>query len=539
MPWWQRWQIFLGWNWSGYDLSKRGRLAPSFGCAGIGSGTVGMNHSCLVAVDLGASGGRIGLGHVVDGTLQVEQVNRFPNGAVAIGEHLYWDILGLWQSIAEGLSQAQRIAGEVCSIGIDTWAVDYGLLDAAGELLGNPLHYRDGRTAAAFEVLAESVSLSELYARTGITPLPIMTAVQLVAALDTPQLALARQLLLIPDLLGFWLTGARVAEMTNASTTGLLGSDGRHWDVELMTRIGIDPLLFAPLVPPGHMIGPVSATASTQTGLAPGVTVTAVCSHDTASAVVAVPATGAEFAYISCGTWSLVGVELDAPIRNEAARVARFTNERGADGTVRFLRNVMGHWLLQESLKTWQRAGEPVELAAVIDDARRRPLLESVIDVDDPLLVAPGDMPSRIAELCRRSGEPVPRTPGAFVRCIFDSMALGHRRAVHQARTLTGLDIQVVHMVGGGAQNDLLCQLTADACDLPVVAGPVEATALGNLLIQARAARLIAGGLTELRAVSRSSTVQQHYGPRSSAAWALAEHRLDLQAGGIEPAATC
>lgn len=480
-----------------------------------------------MAVDLGASGGRVGIGHVVEGQLRVDQVSRFSNGAVAVGEHLYWDILGLWRSIAEGLAQAQRVAGEICSVGIDSWAVDYGLLDEAGELLGNPVHYRDRRTDTALDVVAQSVSLPELYARTGIAPLPIITAAQLVAAAGSPQLLVARQLLLVPDLLGFWLTGERVAEITNASTTGLLAADGQRWDSDLMTWLGIDPGLFAALVPPGRVIGTVSATASAQTGLATGVPLTAVGSHDTASAVVAVPAREPAFAYISCGTWSLVGVELDSPLRSEAARVAGFTNERGVDGTVRFLRNVMGHWLLQESMRTWQRAGEPVDLAVVLEDARCQPPLRSIIDVDDPLLVAPGDMPGRIAELCRRAGESEPRTPGEIARCILDSLALAHRRAVHHARILTGLDLQVVHIVGGGAQNELLCQLTADACGLPVVAGPVEATALGNLLVQARTAGLIGGGLAELRAVSAVSTAQCRYAPGSSVPWARAESRLE------------
>ncbi|MDA8071921.1 MAG: rhamnulokinase [Actinomycetota bacterium] len=491
---------------------------------------------CLVAVDLGASGGRVGVGQLADGQLRVDQVSRFANGAVAVGEHLYWDILGLWRSIAEGLAQAQRVAGEICSVGIDSWAVDYGLLDEAGELLGNPVHYRDPRTDTALDVVAQSVSLPELYARTGIAPLRIITAAQLVAAAGSPQLAMARQLLLVPDLLGFWLTGERVAEITNASTTGLLAADGRRWDIELMTWIGIDPGLFATLVPPGRVIGTVSATASAQTGLATGVPLTSVGSHDTASAVVAVPASEPAFAYISSGTWSLVGVERDTPLRSEAARVAGFTNERGVDGTVRFLRNVMGHWLLQESMRAWQRAGEPVDLAAVLEDARHQPLLRRIIDVDDPLLVAPGDMPGRIAELCRRAGEPEPRTPGEVARCIVDSLALAHRRAVHHAQILTGLDLHVVHIVGGGAQNELLCQLTADACGLPVIAGPVEATALGNLLVQARTAGLIGGGLAELRAVSRASTALYRYAPGSSAPWARAESRLERATLGGEPA---
>jgi rhamnulokinase len=464
---------------------------------------------------------------MIEGKLRVDQVSRFPNGAVAVGEHLYWDILALWRSIAEGLAEAQRVAGEICSVGIDSWAVDYGLLDEAGELLGNPVHYRDRRTDTALDVVAQSVSLPELYARTGIASLPIITAAQLVAAAGSPQLRMARQLLLVPDLLGYWLTGERVAEITNASTTGLLAADGQRWDSDLMTLIGIDPGLFATLVPPGRVIGTVSATASAQTGLATGVVVTAVGSHDTASAVVAVPARQPAFAYISCGTWSLVGVELDTSLRSEAARVAGFTNERGVDGTVRFLRNVMGHWLLQESMRTWQRAGEPVDLVAVLEDARRQPRLRSIIDVDAPLLVAPGDMPSRIAELCRRAGEAEPRTPGEIARCILDSLALAHRRAIHHARILTGIDLQVVHIVGGGAQNELLCQLTADACGLPVIAGPVEATALGNLLVQARTAGLLSGGLAELRAVSAASTALRRYAPGSSAPWARAEGRLE------------
>ncbi|PZG02527.1 rhamnulokinase [Micromonospora deserti] len=469
----------------------------------------------VAAVDLGASSGRVMLGRVGAGRVELTEAHRFTNEPVRVGDTLHWDILNLWHGVRTGL----RAAGPVTSIGVDSWAVDYGLLDASGALLGNPVHYRDARTDGVAERVATQLGEERLYATTGLQQLPFNTLYQLVAAAGTPQLGTAHRLLLIPDLITYWLTGRIGAELTNASTTQLYDLRRRAWATDLMADAGIRTDLFPPLHEPGTRIGPVRPDL----GLPGTAEVVAVGSHDTASAVVGVPATGERFAYISCGTWSLVGVELDAPVLTEASRRANFTNESGVDGTIRYLRNVMGLWLLQESLRTWGA----VDLPHLLRQAAGEPAFRSVVDPDDPVFLPPGDMPARIADACRRAGEPVPATPAATVRCIIDSLALAHRRAVHQAQQLSGRNVDAVHVVGGGARNELLCQLTADACGLPVIAGPVEATALGNILMQARTAGVVGGDLPALRTVLRETQHLVRYEPRGDqAAWRAAEDRM-------------
>jgi len=465
----------------------------------------------FAAVDLGASSGRVMVGRVGPGSLSLEAVNRFANEPVRAGGTLYWDILALYRGVLEGL----RLAGPVDGIGIDSWAVDYGLLDATGALLGNPVHYRDTRTDGVAARVASVVGEDKLYALTGLQKLPFNTIYQLVAAAGTPQFEAARQLLMIPDLLAYWLTGERGAEFTNASTTQLLDLGSGRWAGELMTTLGIRPTLFPPLRAPGTVIGPVLPDLGLGTP-----DVIAVGSHDTASAVVGVPAAGTDFAYISCGTWSLVGVELEAPVLTEASRLANFTNEGGVDGTVRYLRNVMGLWPLQECLREW---GAP-ELPALLREAAAEPAFAAVVDLDDPMFLAPGPMVDRLVT----AGGKEFSSRGAVVRCILDSLALAHRRAVRQAQELSGRHVDAVHIVGGGARNELLCQLTADACGLPVLAGPVEATALGNVLIQARAAGAISGDLSALRALLRQTQQIVRYEPRGDpAAWQALERRLE------------
>ncbi|WP_189239148.1 rhamnulokinase [Planomonospora parontospora] len=469
----------------------------------------------FAAVDLGASSGRVMVGRLGPGYLDLTEAHRFANEPVRVGATLHWDVLALYAGMLRGL----RAAGPVASVGIDSWAVDYGLLDASGALLGNPVHYRDARTDGLADRVADELGRERLYGVTGLQHLPFNTLYQVASAVGTPQYELAHRLLLIPDLLAYWLTGEVGAEVTNASTTQLYDLNRRAWATELMAEAGIRPELLAPLREPGTRIG----RGRPEIGLPGGPDVVAVASHDTASAVVAVPASGPDFAYISCGTWSLVGVELNRPVLGEASRRANFTNETGVDGTIRYLRNVMGLWLLQESLRAW---GEP-DLPELLRRAADRPAFASVIDVDDAVFLPPGDMPARIADACRATGQPVPESPAAVVRCVLDSLALAHRRAVRQAQELSGRHVDAVHVVGGGARNALLCQLTADACGLPVVAGPVEATALGNVLVQARAAGVAGPGLPELRALVRETQDLVRYEPRGDArAWAAAEARL-------------
>lgn len=456
--------------------------------------------SSFAAVDLGASSGRVMLADVSAGGVELHEVHRFANRPVTVGDTLHWDVLALWAGVVDGLRVAARGTPELAGIGVDSWAVDYGLLDEDGRLLGNPVHYRDRRTDGVADTVAQAIGRDELFTATGVQLMPFNTVFQFVAARDSWAMRNAARALLIPDLFGYWLTGAMGTELTNASTTGLLDVHTHEWAASLFGRLGLRPDLLPPIRRPGDALGPLLPDVAARCELG-AVPVTAVGSHDTASAVVGVPARDDRFAYISCGTWSLVGVELPEPVTTEAARRANFGNELGVDGTVRFLRNVMGLWLLQESVRTWERSGVSTDLDRLLADAEQLPSGRSVIDPDRPEFLPPGDMPHRLRAECHRTGQAVPETPAEITRCILDSLAAAYRRTVRQAAELSGAEVEVVHLVGGGAQNALLCQLTADACELPVVAGPVEAAAYGNVLVQARAAGVISGCLADLRAL--------------------------------------
>ncbi|MEU2436123.1 rhamnulokinase family protein [Streptomyces rubradiris] len=475
------------------------------------------------AVDLGASSGRVMVGRVGPDSVELTEAHRFPNRPVRLPEGLRWDILALYGGVLDGLRAAgDRSGGRLASVGVDSWAVDYGLLDGAGALLGNPVHYRDARTEGVAEKVWATVPAAELYAATGIQYAPFNTLYQLTADRSTARFALAARVLLVPDLLTYWLTGEQGTELTNASTTQLVDPRTRTWAHGVADRLGIDLALFAPLRQPGDPAGTLRPEVLAETGLRGPVPVTAVGSHDTASAVVAVPATAERFAYICTGTWSLAGLELSAPVLTEESRAANFTNELGLDGTVRYLRNIMGLWLLQECVRAW---GEP-DLGLLLRQAAAVPTLRSVVDAGDAAFLAPGRMPERIAGACRASGQPVPGSPAEVTRCILDSLALAHRRAVLDAARLADHPVDVVYLVGGGTRNALLCQLTADACGLPVVAGATEAAALGNVLVQARAHGL-AGDLPALRRLLTRTQPLTRYTPRGDTGrWRAAEARL-------------
>ncbi|MGF1662406.1 MAG: rhamnulokinase family protein [Kineosporiaceae bacterium] len=480
----------------------------------MGSGTA----VAVAAVDIGASGGRVVLATVSPDSLDLREVHRFPNGGVRVGGELQWDVLALYGGVLEGLRLAGREVPRLDGVGVDTWAVDYGLLDGDGRLLGNPVHHRDGRTDGTAARVAAMVDPAGRYARTGIRDLPFNTVNQLVAEQGSVRLAAARTLLLVPDLMAYWLTGGPAggavgAEITNASTTQLLDARTRTWDTELVRSLGLDPSLLPPLREPGQTLGRLSPDVLDQTGLRGPVPVVAVGSHDTASAVVGTPGRG-RFAYVSSGTWSLVGTELTAPVLTEDSRSAGFTNEAGVDGTIRYLRNVTGLWPLQESLRTWARRGVPVALDGLLAEASRLPAGRWLVDVDSPSLLPPGDMPGRLAALCRESGGPVPDSPAEVVRCVIDSLAAAHARAVHEMAALTGREVTALHLVGGGARNALLCRATADAAGLPVLAGPAEASALGNALVQARALGVDLPDLDAMRALVRRCAPPRRYPPR-------------------------
>jgi rhamnulokinase len=475
----------------------------------LGGGAV--SGGAVAAVDLGASSGRVMLGRVGPNRLELHSVARFPNQPVRTVDGLHWNILELYRNALSGLRTAVRDEPDLASIGIDSWAVDYALM-RGDRMLGVPFHYRDDRTAAGMAATHALVPPVELYRENGLQVLPFNTLYQLAADRENDALAIADGLLLIPDLLGFWLTGRRVAERSNASTTGLLRAGGGStagWNEHLISRLGLTPGLFPELVSAGDPVGALLPGVAAEVG-SERLAVVAVGSHDTASAVVAVPMLGDDCAYISSGTWSLVGVELPSPVLTEASRAANFTNEGGVDGRVRYLRNVMGLWLLSESIRAWEREGEPVDLPALLDEAAALPGTGILFDVDDAAFLAPGDMPARIEAHLRERGLRPPGSRAELVRGIVESLAAAYARTLRTITELTGRTVRTVHIVGGGSQNALLCQLTADHTGLPVQAGPVEATAIGNVLVQARAQGFADGSLESLR-----DLVRRAYPPRS------------------------
>lgn len=494
----------------------------------------------LAAVDLGATSGRVIAATFAEGRFDLTQTARFPNGPVSVpterGSRLHWDVLRLWESVRQGLLDAAHDIGPLDAVGIDTWGVDYGLLDDQGALTTPPAAYRCSRTDGLPDRLFAQIPASEVYAATGIQVQPFNTVFQLMAEPDAA-LARSEHLLLLPDLLGYWLTGRRVAEATNASTTGMLDPSRRDWAAPLLERVGTTvgrdlARLLPPVIEPGTVLGPIRPQVAALTSAAGTPTpLVAVGSHDTASAVAAVPAERPGFAYISCGTWSLVGLELESPVLTEESRQANFTNELGIDGTVRYLRNVMGLWILSEAVAEWRAERLDIDIAELARAAESASPLRTVVDVDDAVFLPPGPMVERIAELARETGQPVPRDPVETTRCILDSLALAYRRSVRLAAELSGQDVDVVHVVGGGVNNRLLMQLTADATGLPVVAGPDEGTALGNLAVQARALGALPGDRHDLRAAIRASTRQETYRPGadggpSAADWDAAARRL-------------
>jgi rhamnulokinase len=471
----------------------------------------------VAAVDLGASSGRVVLGHVGADSLRLEEVHRFPNEPVRLPSGLRWDVLRLWHEVVIGLGAAARSCGDVSSVGVDTWAIDFALIDDVGELLGPVAHYRDSRTDGIAARFDQVIARQDLYERNGLQLLPFTTLYQLLAVRGSAALMVAHRLLLVPDLMGYWLSGAQVTEQTNASTTGLLDVRTKQWAPDLLAAAGLDPAVLAPLVKPGDVLGPLRPLLLAETGLSESAVLTAVGSHDTASAVVGTPMVPERAAYIACGTWALVGVELEQPVLTEASRLAGFTNEGGVDGRIRYLHNVMGLWILQESLREWRRNGDQHDLATLLAQAAAVPPGGPVVDVDDPSLLAPGPMVGRIAALCEKSDQRPPDAQAAFVRCIVESLAATFAVTVANAQELSGRDVDVVHLVGGGALNELLCQLTADACGLPVLAGPVEATALGNVLVQARAHGAISGDLGVLRQLVLRTQQVRRYDPALTA----------------------
>ncbi|MET0734288.1 MAG: rhamnulokinase family protein [Microbacterium sp.] len=473
----------------------------------------GAEHGAVAAVDLGATSGRVIVGHVGPDTLEATAVARFPNEPVQTPDGLHWNILGLYGAAVHGLREAFRVEPGIRSIGVDSWAVDYGLL-RGGRLLGSPFHYRDARTERGVSIVHERMPHAELFERNGLQFLPFNTLYQY-AAEPRELLAFADTALLVPDLIGYWLTGQARAEQTNASTTGLLRVLDGAWDDDLIRALDLPRGILPPLIAPGERLGALSPAVAQSIGAGPEVAVTAVGSHDTASAVVAVPMDPDAAAYISCGTWGLVGVEVSRLVLTPEALAANFTNEGGVDGRIRLLHNIMGLWVLSESVRTWERAGHSVDLPTLLDSAEEVSAPVPVFDVNDPRFLPPGDMPARIDAWCDEHGLAAPRTRAEYARSIVESLAQAFADAAHEAGRISGVDVRTIHIVGGGSLNELLCQRTADRAGLPVLAGPVEATALGNILVQARAAGFVSGSLEALRDLVTRTHPPRRYEPRA------------------------
>jgi rhamnulokinase len=480
-----------------------------------------MSTTNFLAVDIGASSGRVIVARWDGQRFTLEELHRFENGPVEEGGHLHWDAARLWAEVKAGIARyAAHDGAPLAGIGVDTWAVDYGLLDADGRLLGNPYNYRDQRTVGVPARVDERVSPERLYALTGIQRLPINTLYQLASASlsGDPQLAEAATLLLIPDLFHYWMAGRKVAEYTNASTTQFLHARERRWATELLAELDLPSAILPPIVAPGTPLGELLPAVRDEVGLRHDTPVIASATHDTASAVAAVPGLDERSAYISSGTWSLVGVELPEPILTNQARALNFTNEGGVAGTIRFLKNVGGLWLLQECQRRWRQDGHSYSWPELVARAEAATPLRSLVDPDAPEFLAPGDMPAALREYCRHTRQPEPEDVGAVVRCCLESLALKYRWVIESLELLTGRRLETLRVVGGGSQNGLLCQLTADACKRPVVAGPVEATALGNILVQAVTTGHLADIAAGRRAVA-ASFQQAVYQPRAAEDW--------------------
>jgi sugar (pentulose or hexulose) kinase len=472
-----------------------------------------MSTKTVLAVDLGAESGRVMAVHYDGVSLGLEELHRFPNGAVPVHGTLYWDFLRLWSEIQTGIEKGK--AHDPASIGVDTWGVDFGLLDKDGRLLGNPVCYRDDRTEGMLEMAFARTPKEQIFARTGIQFMRINTLYQLLSLVESgsAQLEAAHTFLTAPDLLNYWLTGEKVSEYTIASTTQMLDAQSREWATGLLESLGIPSHILPEIVPPGARVGAYD-----------GIPVIAPACHDTGSAVAATPTETADFGYISSGTWSLVGLETGEPYLGPEALAANITNEGGVNGTIRLLKNVTGLWLLQQCRAAWQRAGQEYSYGELVELAVAAPPLKTFFDPNRPEFLVPGDYPTLVREICAESGQPVPEGVGEVTRAVLESLAMEYRVIIDRLARITGKAVEVIHIFGGGSQNQLLNQMTANATGRPVVAGPVEATVLGNALVQ-----LISLGelkdLQEARQLVARSGQLTRYEPQETAIWADAYGR--------------
>jgi rhamnulokinase len=473
----------------------------------------------LLAFDLGAESGRGILGRFDGHRLNLEVVHRFPNGPVRTLDTLHWDVLRLYGEMVQALRRTAAEHDGADSLGVDTWGVDFALLGRGGTLLGNPRHYRDPHTEGIMEAAFAGVPAPEVFRQTGLQFMRFNSLFQLLALKRDRSCLLdaAENLLFMPDLFHYFLTGIKVNEFTDASTSQMMNPATKTWAYDLVKAFDLPVRLLGSIVTPGTVLGPLRASVATETGLTP-MPVIATATHDTAAAVAAVPASDRTWAYISSGTWSLMGVESPAPLINEEARRYNFTNEGGVGGTIRFLKNVAGLWLVQECRRAWEREGHAFSYEELTRLAQAAPSAVSLVNPDAAEFILPSSMPAALAEFCRRTGQPIPVEPGPVVRCALESLALRYRWVLERLEELLGRRIEVIHVVGGGSQNALLCQLTADACSRPVLAGPVEATAIGNVLVQAIGLGLL-GSLSEARAIVRRSFEVGAFEPKQPERW--------------------
>lgn len=477
----------------------------------------------FLAFDLGAESGRAVLGTLRDGRIALEVIHRFrTEGLVMLGVR-QWDLARIYEEMCVGLAACVRQHGpELDGIGVDTWGVDFGLLAADGSVLANPIHYRDKRNDGMMDFAFQMLSRQDIYNATGIQFLPFNTVYQLLSMVrsNSPLLQIADSLLLMGDLFGYLLSGRRACEYTNASTSQLLDPRRRAWNDDLIARLGLPRHLLLDPVQPGTVLGPILPEIAAVTGVSPNTPVIAPGTHDTASAVAAVPvmADGAPWAYLSSGTWSLLGAELDEPCITPGSSQLDFTNEGGVGGKIRFLKNIFGLWLVQECRRVWQREGASLDYAGITAEAESAEPFRSIINVDDPRLLAPENMPETIQAICRENGQPIPETRGQIVRCALESLAMKYRQTLRGLDHTLGRKTERLHIIGGGVQNKLLCRMTADACGVPVVAGPIEATALGNIGVQAMAAGAL-DSLQAMRRVIADSVSLDYYQPEDVDSW--------------------
>lgn len=490
-----------------------------------------MAQKVFLGIDLGAESGRVIAG-VWDGkTIQLEELHRFPNGGVMVGETLRWNTVGLWAEIQNGLTIAGKKFGKaVASVGVDTWGVDFALLSKTGELLGLPFHYRDSRTRGILPRTFARVSREEIFNATGLQFMELNSLYQLLALQrNSPEiLAAAETLLFTPDFLHYLLSGAKVAEFTIATTSQCVNPKKRAWATELLNKFDLPAKIFPEIVPPGSRIGTLRPSLAERTSLGK-INVIAPAAHDTGSAVAGVPAryTGKpNWAYLSSGTWSLLGVEVQEALLSPRVLELNFTNEGGVDGTYRLLKNIMGLWLAQQCRRAFAEKGNEISYEKLVHLAGEAQAFRSLVDPDDDRFLNPPNMPVAIQEFCRDTGQPAPETEGQFARCVYESLALKYASVLDGLEDLTGTKIEVLHIVGGGCQNKLLDQFAANACGVPVLAGPVEATVLGNVLVQARSHGEIKS-LADIRSVVRNSREPIQFDPSDASAWRDARGRFD------------